>query len=262
MKIVVFDLDETLGYFTQYGVFWDSLKECLPSRRLTQTEFDAVLDLYPEFLRPNIVNILSYLKLKKRANICHKIMLYTNNTGAREWARQIVTYFEKKVHSLKLFDQIIGAFRVNGRRVEMCRTTYNKTFSDLVRCTKIPADAEICFVDDLFHPAMANDHIYYINIKPYQYSLPFAEMLRRFRSSVIGQRLVHFDQEFEEHMMESMQSFQYQVTPKSAKEYDVDKVIGKSIISHLQTFFHGPAKNKTVRHRGHRRNKTYRHFKQ
>jgi len=25
MKIVVFDLDETLGYFTEYGIFWDSL---------------------------------------------------------------------------------------------------------------------------------------------------------------------------------------------------------------------------------------------
>ena len=29
MKIVVFDLDETLGYFTQYGIFWDSLAEYL-----------------------------------------------------------------------------------------------------------------------------------------------------------------------------------------------------------------------------------------
>ena len=25
MKIVVFDLDETLGYFTELGIFWDSL---------------------------------------------------------------------------------------------------------------------------------------------------------------------------------------------------------------------------------------------
>ena len=25
MKIVVFDLDETLGYFTEFGIFWDSL---------------------------------------------------------------------------------------------------------------------------------------------------------------------------------------------------------------------------------------------
>ena len=29
MKIVVFDLDETLGYFTQYGIFWDSLANYL-----------------------------------------------------------------------------------------------------------------------------------------------------------------------------------------------------------------------------------------
>jgi phosphoserine phosphatase len=27
MKIVVFDLDETLGYFTEYGIFWDSLNK-------------------------------------------------------------------------------------------------------------------------------------------------------------------------------------------------------------------------------------------
>ena len=24
-KIVVFDLDETLGYFVEFGIFWDSL---------------------------------------------------------------------------------------------------------------------------------------------------------------------------------------------------------------------------------------------
>ena len=25
-KIVVFDLDETLGYFSEFGMFWDALK--------------------------------------------------------------------------------------------------------------------------------------------------------------------------------------------------------------------------------------------
>ena len=25
-KIVVFDLDETLGYFVEFGMFWDALK--------------------------------------------------------------------------------------------------------------------------------------------------------------------------------------------------------------------------------------------
>ena len=28
-KYVVFDLDETLGYFTELGIFWDSLKSVL-----------------------------------------------------------------------------------------------------------------------------------------------------------------------------------------------------------------------------------------
>ena len=43
MKIVVFDLDETLGYFTQYGIFWDSLSNYLKNQKktvLTQTDFD------------------------------------------------------------------------------------------------------------------------------------------------------------------------------------------------------------------------------
>ena len=32
-KIVVFDLDETLGYYTELGMFWDTLKEYLTSIR-------------------------------------------------------------------------------------------------------------------------------------------------------------------------------------------------------------------------------------
>ena len=86
MKIVVFDLDETLGYFTEFGIFWDSLVQYLKSinkQALNQHDFDDVLDLYPEFLRPNIINILNYLKEKKDSNCCHKMMIYTNNNGPR-----------------------------------------------------------------------------------------------------------------------------------------------------------------------------------
>ena len=45
MKIVVFDLDETLGYFTEYGIFWDSLDDYLKIKNraaLTQTDFDDI----------------------------------------------------------------------------------------------------------------------------------------------------------------------------------------------------------------------------
>ena len=138
MKIVVFDLDETLGYFTEMGIFWDCLKKYLShgnnTTPLTQTDFNEVLDLFPEFLRPNIINILIYLKKKKESNCCHKMMIYTNNNGPREWAHYIMSYFESKI-KYKLVDQVIAAFKINGKQVEICRTTYNKTHKDLIRCT-------------------------------------------------------------------------------------------------------------------------------
>jgi hypothetical protein len=259
MKIVVFDLDETLGYFTQYGIFWDSLANYLKIKnknQLTQSDFDDILELFPEFLRPNIINILTYLKSKKKSNCCHKMMIYTNNTGPREWARHIISYFERKIN-FKLVDQIIAAFKINGKRVEICRTTQNKTHKDLIKCTKIPADAEICFMDDYFYPEMANDNIYYINIKPYYHDLKFEEILDRFKKSDIGKKIVDNDSDFNDLMMEHINLFKYMVVEKDEKEYEVDKVLGKHIVSHLQAFFNRSTKNRTIKNRGNRKNRTF-----
>lgn len=259
MKIVVFDLDETLGYFTQFGIFCDSLGHYLKTKnksQLTQNDFDNILDLFPEFLRPNIINILTYLKSKKKLNCCHKVMIYTNNTGPREWARRIISYFENKIN-FKLIDQIIAAFKINGKRVEICRTTQNKTHKDLIKCTKIPIDAEICFMDDNFYPEMTNDNIYYINIKPYYYDLNFEYMIDKFKNSEIGKKIVEEDDdEFDDLMAEHIKLFKYLVVEKNDKEYEVDKVLGKHIITHLQAFFNRSTKNKTLKNRGNRRNKT------
>jgi hypothetical protein len=266
MKIVVFDLDETLGYFTQYGIFWDSLSNYLKSKNkspfnnpLSQSDFDDILDLFPDFLRPNIINILTYLKSKKKTNCCSKMMIYTNNTGPREWARYIIRYFEGKIN-YELVDQIIAAFKINGKRVEICRTTQNKTHKDLIKCTKIPVDAEICFMDDSFYPDMANDNIYYINVKPYYYDYTFEDMLARFKKSDVGKRLIDDDKEFDDLMMEHIELFKYKVVEKDDKEYDVDKVLGKHIISHLQSFFNRSTKNRTIKNRGNKKNKTMKHY--
>jgi len=263
MKIVVFDLDETLGYFTQYGIFWDSLVNYLKIKNkneLTQTDFDEILDLFPEFLRPNIINILTYLKNKKKTNCCHKMMIYTNNTGPREWARHIISYFERKIN-YKLVDQIIAAFKINGKRVEICRTTQNKTHKDLIKCTKIPIDAEICFMDDCFYPDMAHDNIYYINIKPYYYDLSFEYMLAKLTNSNVGKKLIGNDTDFTTLMMEHIALFKYKVLEKDEKEYEVDKVLGKHIITHLQAFFNRSTKNMTIKNRGNRKNKTFKNNK-
>ena len=250
MKIVVFDLDETLGYFTEMGIFWDCLKKYLDSEnntlRLTQRDFNEVLDLFPEFLRPNIINILNYLKKKKESNCCHKMMIYTNNNGPREWAHYIMSYFESKI-KYKLVDQLIAAFKINGKQVEICRTTYNKTHKDLIRCTKIPPNAEICFLDDTFYSEMANENIYYINIKPYYYDLPFDEMINRFKTSEYGKKIIQDPTNFETIMNDEFLNFKYKCLDKNLKEYEIDHVLGKQIMTHLQEFFNKTLKNRTRR---------------
>lgn len=250
MKIVVFDLDETLGYFTQFGIFWDSLAQYLtPHHKLSQSDFNTTLDLYPEYLRPNIINILNYLKSKKKTNCCHKMMIYTNNTGPREWAHHIIGYFESKIH-FKLVDQIIAAFKINGKRVEICRTSHSKSHKDFIKCTKIPIDAEICFIDDSFYPDMSNDNIYYINIKPYYYDLEFDDMISKFIVSALGKKLVKDPVEFEQIMTNNINRYKYDTVKKNNAEIDVEKILGKRIITHLQSFFNKSNKNKTIQNRG------------
>jgi hypothetical protein len=262
MKVVVFDLDETLGYFTQYSIFWDSLSNYLKiknKKSLTQSDFNEILDLFPEVLRPNIINILTYLKTKKKSNCCHKMMIYTNNSGPREWAQHIIKYFENKIN-YKLVDQIIAAFKINGKRVEICRTSQDKTHKDLIKCTKIPIDAEICFMDDTFFPDMAHNNIYYINIKPYYYDLSFEYMLEKFSRSEIGKKILEVETDFNTFMMEHIKLYKYTVIGKDEKEYEVDKVLGKHIISHLQAFFNHSTKNRTIKNRCNKKNKTIKRF--
>ena len=262
MKIVVFDLDETLGYFTQYGIFWDCLNNYLKNtknqQQLNQENFNSILDLFPEFLRPNIINILLYLNSKKQSKCCHKMMIYTNNQGPRVWAHNIISYFESKIRH-KLFDQIIAAFKVNGKNVEICRTTHDKNHKDFIKCTKIPANAEICFLDDSFYPGMANDNIYYINVKPYFHDLSFDDMLIRFKNSKIGKILINDDTHFDKIIMNDIDRYNYEYISKNKDEYDVDIIIGKQVMTHLHDFFSKSTKNKfnkTKKIKSYKKNRT------
>ena len=216
MKIIVFDLDETLGYFTQFGIFWDCLNDYFNqlNNTLTQTDFNNILELYPEFLRPNIIDILVYLKDKKLTNCCNKIMIYTNNQGPKEWCEHIIRYFENKLN-YKLFDQIIAAFKVNGEKVELCRTTHNKTHKDFIKCTKIPINAQICFLDDKYHHEMSNEHIYYKNSKLYNHQI---------------------DDKFDSIMLDSIKKYHYDCLAKPLNEYNIDVIVSKQMKIHLKLF--------------------------
>ena len=101
-KIVVFDLDETLGNFVELGMFCDAL-ERLQQIKLNNNDFFKILDIFSEFLRPNILKILKFLLEKKRKGKCSKIMIYTNNQGSKKWTQLICKYFDSKLNNGDFF---------------------------------------------------------------------------------------------------------------------------------------------------------------
>jgi len=231
-KVVVFDLDETLGYFGELGRFCNILDEYYKNPNKSYSIFNELMDLYPEFTRPNIMNILKYLLDKKKENKCRAVMIYTNNTGERKWAEHIKGYFEHKLNS-KIFEQIIAAFKINGKVVEINRTSHDKSVDDFFRCTKLPSDIEICFVDDIFHPRMSNDNVYYIHVKEYKHMLPANEMLNRFLNSPLANDVKNKD-EFKQFTMFNLK---YNVIEKNKHEQDIDIIVSKRMLEHIKEFF-------------------------
>lgn len=180
-KVIVFDLDETLGSFADLYILWCGIRQIWPDCN----KFSELLDLYPEFLRYGILTILEYLydaKLKKK---CHKIFVYTNNQCSSQWVCQIADYLQDKVtkrykkYRVKLFDQKICAFKINNKTIEECRCSHQKRVDDLLRCTMISENADICFIDDVEYPYMKSSKVYYICPRAYIHQLNTVQIIKR-----------------------------------------------------------------------------------
>jgi hypothetical protein len=198
-KYIVFDVDETLGYFSQLGAFMDAISFYNKDFSGSIFErFNQILDLYPEFIRPKMIEILKYIYKKKISGNCSGVFIYTNNQGPRTWVQHIARYFDYKIGNTEkhdggtegyrshLFDKIIAAYMVNGKVIESGRTSQNKTYDDLLHITGISPHAEVCFVDDLNHPDMRHENVLYLNVKPYVKTLSVEEMIQRYLKSSLA----------------------------------------------------------------------------
>jgi hypothetical protein len=200
-KYIVFDVDETLGYFSQLGSFIDALSFYNKDFSGSVFErFNEILDLFPEFVRPKMIETLKYIHEKKVSGSCSGLFIYTNNQGPRSWVQHIAKYFDYKVGNVErndrndgatLFDKIIAAYMINGKVVEPGRTSQNKTYDDLLRITGISTQAEVCFVDDLNHPDMRHENVLYLNVKPYVKTLSTDEMIRRYLKSPLASSVMN-----------------------------------------------------------------------
>ena len=199
-KYIIFDVDETLGYFSQLGSFIDALSFYNKdfSGSSAYKRFNEILDLFPEFVRPKMIETLKYIHEKKVGGKCSGVFIYTNNQGPRSWVQHIAKYFDYKVGGLErnhneinqLFDKIIAAYMINGKIVEPGRTSQNKTYDDLLRITGISTQAEVCFVDDLNHSDMRHENVLYLNVKPYVKTLSTDEMIQRYLKSPLASSVV------------------------------------------------------------------------
>jgi len=250
-KIIVFDLDGTLGYFSQISVVWEFLKHYGTFFIQDETHlFNSVFDLFPEVIRPNMFEILKYVYKQKIEKCCDQIMIYTNNKKQKVWAEQIADYFGERVsetsHSVAqpLFDQIIHAFKVNGVIVEFSRTTNKKTHGDFLSCTKMPDNTQICFLDDCVHENMRTSNVYYIHFEPYVYHLPFATMFARLFNNetndvYIQRALSSFQNEtdFLNVVDDFTNRISFHYTKKKFGDYEMDKIVSNNILEKLKSFF-------------------------
>ena len=162
VKYVVFDLDETLGFFTELGVIWNCLETV--SNASGQKSFNELCRVFEkDYFRPGIFNSMRFLK--EQGNDL-KVVLYTNNTGSLTWLKLILQYIEDRIGANGIFHKIVPGYRPD-MKGKYARTSFNKTYSEIIRCADIPSDAKIIFFDDLNHEQMIHPNVTYVKVTPF-----------------------------------------------------------------------------------------------
>lgn len=257
-RVVALDFDETLGSFVDLEILWKTI--CLYTNDNPAIKIEDLLDIYPEFLRYGIISILEYLSVKKQTGECYKIFIYTNNQSNASWVRTISNYFNNKLdRNNKLFDQIIYAFKINNRRVELNRTSHRKSHLDFINCTLLPKKTAICFLDDVEHKDMKKERIYYIKPMAYRHALCTNEIITRFIYSRLYSNIIkdpcHRELIMEDFIDRCKSANMYRsYSDVGVNTNRIDVQISRKIMFHLKEFFllnHTPRqytkKRKTIR---------------
>jgi hypothetical protein len=126
-KIIVFDLDNTIGNFDQIIEIMNH------TNKKTKKEVHELFDLFPFVFRTNIFDIFhSIARLKKERKI-QSVLLYTNNNND-VFIEYVLSYIHEKL-KYTLFDVIISFNQTKNK---------TKNMDDLLKFAKLNVD-NICF---------------------------------------------------------------------------------------------------------------------
>lgn len=184
MKVVVFDLDETIGNFEQLGILWDAIESNQSFHRLSRPDLFHIIDLFPKIFRPDFFNIIKDLKTNHV-----KTAIFTNNQGPPEWVSLFAEYTSYKIGH-HAFNRIVRSWKIGKNVIEPCRTSYDKKYTDFLTCTGYPENTKLCFLDDQLHDGMKHPNVYYIHIHPYQYHYKFKDMIHKITHSPYCKKLL------------------------------------------------------------------------
>lgn len=287
INIFVFDMDETLGFFTEIFVFCNSLEnyfihyesylfantyltiqEETNTYTVSDKHFFDILQTFFMCIRPHIFTILLRVFLHKKSPQ-DKIVLYTNNQCKKTWCEKIIRFFEyhfRENYNLdicksdnnnntrrSLFDNVIGAYMVNGVQIEKNRTRHEKCTSDLINCLGLPTNASgdinnnirILFMDDVTHEQMIHPNITYILCKPYVYYYDYNYMIETYYNKFM--RDVHnvyfpstnniYEQTFKNHMMYHLSLSGMNMIKKTTEEYCEDNLDSLKLLDYVKEFY-------------------------
>ena len=93
---------------------------------------------------------------------------------------------------------------------------------------------QICFIDDQEHPLMAHKNVFYINVKPYIYSIKPSILCDRFLKNNISDGFPR--KAFTNFIKNLFIDYEYDHHNKDIDEFELDKVISKNILLMLDSF--------------------------
>ena len=243
-KVVVFDLDETIGSFSELYSLFTKLKNIEQEEKKEICKNDKellfhLLDLNPEFFRYGMEIVFKYLYEKKKHNKDVYIYIYTNNSCLPvPWTSWISEYLEQKWQVKQLLTNIVRAFKIKGKIVESNRTSLSKKYEDFIKCVKIEENSQLCFIDNIEHIGMKHKNVYYLKPKLYYHYVNKTDILNRFLCSIYGKKFENQIDNFSEKIKKIYLHEDDEQYTRSEEDFEIDVLISKNILEHIQQFFY------------------------
>ena len=152
IKHIIFDLDETIGYFSQFIFIINIIQSYMP------IDYNIQFNNFISFFRPGIFDVFKELIYKKRTGKIQCVILYSNNNNI-VFVNRVIDFIHYKI-DYELFDDIITL-------EDPRRRTRNKEYYDLVHCIPHIQNGRLCFIDDRKHRLMLHENVDYIKCEKY-----------------------------------------------------------------------------------------------